>query len=397
MTPLKGKRVLLGITSGIAAYKIPGLIRLLKKNGAQVKTLLSPNALEFVTVKTLETLTEQPVYVEPFERMTSTEHISLAKWADLFVIAPATANTISKFANGICDNLLTSVFCAYFGDTKDKKTVIIAPAMNSGMWNNCFVKENVQKLSQAGCTVLSPETGFLACNETGIGRLCEINKIFDAIENASNTHKENHILTGKKIIITAGGTKEAIDPVRYITNASSGKMGAALFDAAHTMGAEVEFITTFDTKRPHIRVNTADEMLEAVLKSFPKADCLIMAAAVADYKVKSYNKEKIQKTDSLTLELVKNTDILEKVCKLKTKNQTIVGFSLTTSDTIENAKAKIDKKCCDYIIANEAKTALGTDETEVWIIDRAHHVEKLAKNSKENIAKAILERIYDKN
>jgi len=391
---LRGKKILVGITGGIAAYKVISFIRMLIKDGAQVKAVLTPNALEFVTKKTLEAITRNPVYMEQFAPTANTEHISLAQWADMFIVSPLTANTLSKFATGICDNLLTSVFCAFFGESKP---VILAPAMNNGMWKNPFVQENIKKLTNEGCTIMQPEIGYLACGEIGIGRLCKIENIFEAVIEGFNPHN-NKLLEGKKIIVTAGGTKEAIDPVRYISNSSSGKMGTAIADMAYAMGADVELISTFDTEKKYkvTVAQTAQEMLEAIHQSFPGADSLIMAAAVADYRVKDYSNQKINSFQGMTLELIKNPDILEGVCKTKTSNQIVVGFCLATENAVNAAKIKIDKKCCDFIVANEAKTALGTDETEVWVIDKAHNVKKLEKDSKMNIARRILEQIYDK-
>ncbi len=386
------KNILIGITSSIAAYKICELIRMFKKSDYNVKVVMTPDAKNFVTPLTLETLSCNSVYCEQFSPRDKTEHISLCEWADTFVVAPLSANTLSKMALGICDNLLTSVFCAYLGH---KKPVIIAPAMNTGMWQNPFVQENLEKLKDFGCEVLEPESGFLACGTNDKGRLCSLDKIYNSIS-------KNNRLKGKKIVITAGGTKEAIDPVRFISNSSSGKMGLALADCAYELGADVTLISTFKTIKPYKVVIAPDTetMLSETKQAFIKnnANVLIMAAAVSDYRVKNYSKNKISKEkagQTYNLELVQNPDILKTMCEQKSKSQTAIGFCLSSENVLESAKEKIKSKGCDLIIANEAKTALGSDENEVWIIDKAQNIQKIDKTTKENIARAILEKLYD--
>ena len=386
------KNILIGITSSIAAYKIPELIRMFKKANYDVKIVMTPEAKNFVTPLTLETLSSNRVYEQQFCPRDNTQHISLCSWADAFIIAPLSANTLSKIANGICDNLLSSVFCAYIGE---KKPIILAPAMNCGMWENPFVQKNLETLKNAGCKILEPEYGFLACGTENKGRLCELKKIFEAIECKKP-------LKGKKIIITSGGTREAIDPVRFISNASSGKMGRALADCAHELGARVVLISTQELQKPYKVVIAQDtiSMLNATRKEFIEnnADYLIMAAAVSDYRVKNYSNTKISKEqagENLTIELVKNPDILKTMCKEKSQSQKAIGFCLSSENAVENAKKKIKDKGCDIIIANEVKTALGTNESEVWIIDDSLNVKKIEKTSKINIARAILEILYD--
>ena len=386
------KNILIGITSSIAAYKIPELIRMFKKANYDVKVVMTPEAKNFVTPLTLETLSSNRVYEQQFCPRDNTQHISLCSWADAFIITPLSANTLSKIANGICDNLLSSVFCAYIGE---KKPIILAPAMNCGMWENPFVQKNLETLKNAGCKILEPEYGFLACGTENKGRLCELKKIFEAIECKKP-------LKGKKIIITSGGTREAIDPVRFISNASSGKMGRALADCAHELGARVVLISTQELQKPYKVVIAQDtiSMLNATRKEFIEnnADYLIMAAAVSDYRVKNYSNTKISKEqagENLTIELVKNPDILKTMCKEKSQSQKAIGFCLSSENAVENAKKKIKDKGCDIIIANEVKTALGTNESEVWIIDDSLNVKKIEKTSKINIARAILEILYD--
>lgn len=386
------KNILIGITSSIAAYKIPELIRMFKKANYDVKVVMTPEAKNFVTPLTLETLSSNRVYEQQFCPRDNTQHISLCSWADAFIIAPLSANTLSKIANGICDNLLSSVFCAYIGE---KKPIILAPAMNCGMWENPFVQKNLETLKNAGCKILEPEYGFLACGTENKGRLCELKKIFEAIECKKP-------LKGKKIVITSGGTREAIDPVRFISNASSGKMGRALADCAHELGARVVLISTQELQKPYKVVIAQDtiSMLNATRKEFIEnnADYLIMAAAVSDYRVKNYSNTKISKEqagENLTIELVKNPDILKTMCEEKSQSQKAIGFCLSSENAVENAKKKIKDKGCDIIIANEVKTALGTNESEVWIIDDSLNVKKIKKTSKINIARAILEILYD--
>lgn len=386
------KNILIGITSSIAAYKICELIRMFKKSNYNVKVVMTPDAKNFVTPLTLETLSCNGVYCEQFSPRDKTEHISLCDWADVFILAPLSANTLSKIANGICDNLLTSVFCAYLGY---KKPVILAPAMNTGMWENPFVQENLKKLENSGCKILEPECGFLACGTSDKGRLCSLDKIFNSVS-------EKKPLNGKKIVITAGGTKEPIDPVRYISNSSSGKMGLALADCAYELGADVTLISTFETTKPYKVVITPDteKMLSQTRQAFIKnnADILIMAAAVSDFRVKNYFQHKMSKKqtgEEFTLELVQNPDILKTMCEEKTQNQTAIGFCLSSENVLENAKEKLETKGCEIIVANEAKTALGKDENEVWIIDKSQNIQKVEKTTKKNVARAILEKLYD--
>ena len=390
---LSGKTILIGITGGIAAYKICELIRMFKRQNANVRVICTPNALNFVTKLTLQNLSQNEVGVDEFEIPDfKPEHISYADEADIMIIAPATANTIGKIANGICDNLLTSIVCAF------KNPVVIAPAMNCNMWENLIIQENIQKLRSTGYEIIAPESGFLACGYNGTGRLADLNKIFDKTAEIINSKKK---LTGKKIVITAGGTIEDIDPVRYISNYSSGKMGLALADEAYKMGAETVLITTKDIIRPYkiIKVKSADEMKQAVEADFGGADCVIMAAAVADYRVKNKAEQKIKKTDSdsLTLELIKNPDILKELCTKKT-TQKVVGFCAESENLIENAREKIRKKGCDYLIANDISRkdiGFSSDYNEVVIFDKNGGQKRIERAPKNIIARKILEEIYE--
>ena len=404
---LENKNILIGITGGIAAYKICTLIRLYRKAGANVRVVLTPNALNFVTKLTLQTLSNNEVYVDNFEiDEYKPEHIALTE-ADIFVIAPASANTIGKIANGICDNLLLSTVCAF------SKPILIAPAMNENMWNNPFVQENMSKLKKHGYHIVEPETGFLACGTNGVGRMKEPEEIFD---RTVEIFSENKKLKGKKILITAGGTREKIDPVRYITNASSGKMGLALADNAYRMGANVTLVSTFKADKPYknIVTETALEMEKAEKENLSNQDCVIMAAAVSDYRVGNYSEQKIKKdsplpsyahplpqgarenNSELTLKLVENPDILKSICK--TPNKIICGFCAESENLLENAKAKIQKKGCDFLIANDISRkdiGFNTDENEVYIIDKSLNIKHIEKDTKENIARRILEEIFE--
>ena len=389
---LSGKTVLIGITGAIAAYKICELIRLFKKNNANVRVVTTPNALNFVTKTTLESLSQNQIYIDQFNiDEYKPGHIALTDEADIFIIAPITANTISKITHGISDNLLTSTFCAF------KKPIIIAPCMNTNMWENLAIIENLEILKKRNIKIIEPETGFLACGTEGKGRLADINVIF---ETAKELLLPKQILKGKKIVITAGGTKENIDAVRYIGNYSSGKMGIALADNAYKLGADVTLISTVDIKKQYkiINVQTAQEMYEAVKHEFINAYSLIMAAAVSDYKVKNISKHKIKKDGNpLTIELIENPDILKEISKNKKANQIVVGFCAESQNLIENAKNKIKNKGCDYICANDiSKKDIGfsSDYNELYIIDKELNISKIEKTDKQNAALKILEEIY---
>lgn len=391
---LKGTNILIGITGGIAAYKICSLIRLYKKAGANVRVIVTESALNFVTKLTLQTLSNNEVYVNNFEiENYKPEHISLCDEADIFVLAPASANTISKAANGICDNLLTTTLCAF------NKPVLFAPAMNTNMWENVFVQENIKKLINNGYTMIEPNSGFLACGTNGNGRMAEPEEIFDKTLQVLN--KNNKLLSGKKILITAGGTREKIDPVRYITNCSSGKMGLALADSAYEMGADVTLVSTFSVDKPYKNIVTesARDMEKVVKEELNSQDCVIMAAAVADYRIAEYSEQKIKKTseDKLTLELVKNPDILKEIASLGTKTK-IVGFCAESENLIENAKIKIKNKGCDYLVANDISRkdiGFSSDCNEVYILDKNLNINHIKKDTKLNISKKILEKIFE--
>ena len=389
---LTGKTVLMGITGAIAAYKTCELIRLFKKNNANVKVVVTPNALNFVTKTTLESLSQNSVDIEQFDiKDYKPEHISLVDEADIFLLAPLTANTMAKITHGICDNLLTSTYCAF------KKQVVIAPCMNTNMWENPSTQANLKTLKERGVKIVEPEVGFLACGTEGKGRLADINLIYETVKNCLIPPQ---ILKGKKVVITAGGTKENIDAVRYIGNYSSGKMGIALADNAYKLGAEVVLISTVEANKKYkvINVQTANEMFEAVKSEFNNAYSLIMAAAVSDYRVKNKSDEKIKKDgNSLTIELIENPDILQEMCKIKKDNQIVVGFCAESQNLLDNAKTKIKKKNCDYICANDISQkdiGFSSNYNELFIIDKELNIFHIEKTDKDSAALKIMERIY---
>ena len=381
------KNILVGITSSIASYKIYELLRLYKKAGFNVKTVLSDNALNFVSPVTLETITNEKCYYKQFEEKTDVEHIHLVDWADILVVAPVSANTISKFANGIADNLLTSVFCAYMGS---KKPILLAPAMNTNMLNNPIIQMNLDIL-ETYCELAPTQEGFLACGSEGDGRLCDIELIFQKTLRAIYQDKENN---SKKVVVTVGGTKEAIDNVRFISNSSSGRMGIALADWAYYKGYDVTAITTIPTNRTYktVEVKTALEMLSSLKKT--EFDYLIMAAAVGDFRAEKISSKKIEKANienNLDIKMIKNPDIVATMAKNKKENQVIIGFCLGDENLIENAKAKLESKNLDYIVANDIKTALDTDNNKVTIIKKDGTIFDIDLDIKEKVARKILE------
>ncbi len=387
------KNILIGITSSIAAYKIYELIRLFKKNGHNVKTIITPNAKNFVSPLVLETLTNERCYLEEFSPRDNTQHINLCEWADVFLIAPISANTISKLATGIADNLLSSIFCAYLGSNKP---IVFAPAMNDNMWNNKIIQENLSKLKNLNCKIVEPEVGFLACNKEGKGRLADINLIYENTLRLLFQNKKNN---SKKITVTIGGTREKIDSVRFITNASSGKMGTAIADWAYYLGYEVSAISTIKLNKPYKTtfVDSAKEMLDELTKQ--DFDYLIMAAAVSDFKVENSSEFKITKEeikdDNFNLKLTKNPDILKTISQNKKENQKLIGFCLTDKNLLECAKNKLKNKNLDYIVANDVKTALNTDSNMVTILSKSGKIVDINLSSKKEVAKKILEVVCD--
>jgi len=392
-TMLAEKKIVLGVSGGIAAYKAAELTRALMQRGASVKIVMTENAARFITPLTLQTLSQNRVYTDMFVPADQFElaHIALADFADAFVIAPATANIIGKIASGIGDDLLSTTIMA-----QDKPT-LVCPAMNDKMLANPIVQENIRKLKNIGYVVMDSAEGDLACGASGKGRLPEIAEIVDAVEKLF-VKKD---FTGKKILITAGPTEEPLDPVRFISNLSSGKMGYALARAAQRRGAQVILISgptslSVPPLERVIHVRTAVEMHRAVMEYFKKADIIIKAAAVADYRPKNFSEEKIKKgAKSMILELEKNPDIIADVGKNKGR-RILVGFAMETENLLVNAQEKLKKKNMDLIVANnlrEEGAGFRADTNIITMIDPAGYVEKLDKMTKIEAADAILHRI----
>lgn len=391
--------MLLGVTGSIAAYKASFLVRLLIKNGAEVKVILTPSARAFVTPLTLATLSKNPVmweYIDPADEEGKwNNHVELALWADLIVIAPATSNTISKMVNGTCDNLLMGVYMSA------KCPVYFAPAMDLDMYRHPSTKHNIEKLQEFGNRFIPSGEGELASGLEGEGRLAEPEEIIDFIENDI---KAGLPLNGKKVLINAGPTYEPIDPVRFIGNHSSGKMGVALAEEAYKLGAEVKLVLGPNAVEPSLndievtRINTAVEMQEACESHFPHSDIAILAAAIADYRPANPVNEKIKKKGSpMSIDLVENPDILAGLGKIKNEKQVLAGFALETNNGVDNALAKLHKKNCDLIVLNTPTkvSGFGTDTNEVTLIDRKENKIKLKLKSKTQIAQEILHHIID--
>ena len=393
------KNILVGVTGGIAAYKSAGIVSLLKKKGYNVKVVMTENATKIIGPLTLETLSRNRIYVDMWDSNPhyEVEHISLADWADMVLIAPATYNIIGKVSNGIADDMLTTILSA----VSVRKPVFFALAMNVNMYENPILKENIDKLSSFGYRFIDAEEGLLACNYSAKGRMSEPEDIVDEIERYSIFSKfENFdiVLKNKKILITSGRTKENIDPVRYFSNNSSGKMGYSLAQAAVDLGAEVILISgPTDLKIPNglknfISVESALEMYEKVNEYFEDTDIFIACAAVADYRAKEYKNEKIKKSDSdLVMELVRNPDILLEMSKKKEK-QLLVGFAAETNDIKENALKKLKKKNLDIIVANNA-SVMGSDENVIEIIRKDRTSVEISQKSKVELAYDILREV----
>ena len=393
------KNILLGITGGIAAFKSASIVSLLKKKGYNVKVVMTKNATNIIGPLTLETLSKNRIYVDMWDTNPhyEVEHISLADWADMVLIAPATYNIIGKVANGIADDMLTTIISA----VSTRKPVFFALAMNVNMYENPIFKENIDKLKSYGYRFIEVEEGLLACNYIAKGRMREPEDIVAEIERYnifSKIENCNTALKGKKVLITSGRTKENIDPIRYLSNNSSGKMGYCLAQAAIDLGAEVILIsgpTNLEIPKGlknFIFVESALEMYEKVDEYFGDTDIFIACAAVADYRPKEYKKEKIKKSDSdLILELVRNPDILFEMGKKK-DNQLLIGFAAETNDIKENALKKLEKKNLDFIVANNAST-MGNNTNTVEIIRKDKTSIGINQKNKIELAYDILKEI----
>jgi phosphopantothenoylcysteine decarboxylase/phosphopantothenate--cysteine ligase len=391
---LAGKKVIIGITGGISAYKIPNLIRLLKKEEADVHVIMTKNAEEFVTKTTLQTLSQNNVLTDTFTNSSSVQHIDIIKNADLLIIAPATANTIAKINAGICDNLLTTTTLAA------SCPIFLVPAMNKNMWLNPITQENVKRLSSLGFNFIGPASGFQACGDEGIGRMVEIEDILTEINKFFN---QSNILNGHKVVITAGPTVEPLDPVRYISNRSSGKMGYSLARVASKLGANVTLISgPTNLSNPEntkvIRIDTAQKMLDECEKNIDDCTLFIACAAVADFRAVKIEENKIKKKDDcneMTINLTKNPDILKTISNSKKRPKIVVGFAAETTNIEEYAIKKLKSKNCDYIVANNvSKNAIGfnSDDNEVVIYSKngTDQPIKIKKQKKELVAEKII-------
>lgn len=388
------KNILLGVTGGIAAYKSANIVSMLKKKGYNVKVIMSENATKIITPLTLETLSKERVYVDMWDKTPhfEVEHISLAEWADVVLVAPATYNIVGKVANGIADDMLSTVISA------TTKPVFFALAMNVNMYNNPILKENINKLKKYGYRFIDSDEGFLACNVNAKGRLKDEKEIVKIIEDHFQEEELDKYLTGKTVLITAGRTEEAIDPVRYISNRSSGQMGYSLAIAARKLGAEVVLVSgPTELSQPEglkkfIKVRSAQEMYEAAIKEFPQVDIAIACAAVADYKPKNYSTEKIKKKDGdMTIVLDRNPDILFEMGKIKDK-QFLVGFAAETENIIENAIGKLKRKNLDMIVANNASNMQRTTN-QIRIIKSENSIKEIPEKEKSQLAFDILKEI----
>lgn len=395
---LKGKNILLGVCGSIASYKSASLVRLLVKAGANVKVIMTNEAKSFITPLTLSTLSKNPVYSDYFDEATGewNNHVDFGIWADYFIVAPATANTLAKLACGICDNLLAATYLSA------RCPVYLAPAMDLDMWKHSSTQQNISKLQDYGNILIKPAYGELASGLIGEGRMAEPEEIISFLEACL---VENLPLSGKKALVTAGPTFEPIDPVRFIGNHSSGKMGFAIAEELSEQGAEVTLICgpsaekTINNSIVRIDVGSSDEMAAGVRQHFGESDITVMSAAVADYKPKEISREKIKKTDdNFNLELVKTTDILSELGALKKTGQILVGFALETENEEDNAKNKLLKKNLDFIVLNSLQdqgAGFKADTNKVTIIDKGLEVMRYPLKAKREVARDICRKILD--
>ena len=394
---LKGKTIVIGVSGGIAVYKVCDVVSRLKKLNANIHVIMTKSAAEFVTPLTFQSLSQNYVVSDMFEepKTWDVEHISLAKKADVFLIAPATANIIGKMACGISDDMLSTTVMA----TKGK--VLIAPAMNTNMYENPIVQRNIDTLKALNYEFIEPESGRLACGDIGKGKLATPENIVKSVVEALTNEQD---LKGKKIIITAGPTVEALDPMRYITNRSTGKMGYSIAKEAIKRGAEVTLISGPTKLEPPknlknlIRIESAEQMYEAVINNLDENDVVIKSAAVADYKPKEYSSKKIKKSDEdLVIRLDRNKDIAYEIGKVK-KDKILVGFAAETNDLIENATKKVKKKNLDFIVANDLTkegAGFGVDTNIVKIIDKEGLITEYPIMTKDEVANVILDKVKD--
>ena len=394
MSSLKDKKILIVICGGISAYKSLEFIRALRKNKAEIKTIITKSAKEFVTPLSITSLSQGKVYEDLFnpENEAEMDHISLSRWADLIVVVPATANTLSKLSNGTCDDLASTVILA------SNKKIFLVPAMNVRMWEHPSNQKNLNNLKEYGYKVIGPEIGDMACGEYGSGKMTEPSEIFKYVENYFKQLRRNNNL---KALVTAGPTREYLDPVRYITNKSSGKQGYELAKSFRDKGFDTTLISGKTNLKPvegikYIEIETADEMLKETLNNLP-VDVAVFSAAVADYKAKNYSKQKIKKSDQENINLTKNVDIISYVSKHNSlRPKLTIGFAAETENIDENAKKKLSEKNCDWIIANDVSNEeIGFDSkyNQVKIFYKNNSDESITKMSKSLIAEEIVDRV----
>ena len=395
---LNGKKIALGVTGGIAVYKAVDLVSRLRKQGAEVRVIMTEHAQQFVTPLTFKEISGNKVAVSMWDsnQEFNVEHISLANWADAFVVAPATANILAKMANGIADDLLSTTLLAA------QAPIIVCPAMNTGMYQNPITQENIAKLEAHGVTVMPPAVGYLACGVSGSGRLPEPQQIVEFIDDFFA--KKDGDMVGLKVLVTAAGTREPIDPVRFVGNRSSGKMGYAIAQAAAQRGAEVLLVTgpsalAIPANVKGVKVETTNEMLEAVMEAYDKMDVVIKAAAVADYRPRDVADQKIKKKtdDALTVVMDKNPDILKELGARKA-HQVLVGFAAETQNLLDNAREKIVKKNLDMIVANDVTAAgagFNTDTNIVKFLYPSGEVRSLEQMAKTEVANLLLDAVME--
>lgn len=394
---LKNKNILIGVTGGIAIYKVLELVSLLVKHGANLNVVMTPDSQKFVSKMTFASVGNCRVYTDPFEFEDSIPHTTLSSWADVLVVAPATANTIAKIANGFADNLLTMTVLAF-----NKGNKVLVPAMNTRMYENPITIENLRKLRKLGWTIIEPEVGRLACGDIGKGRYPENRKVLEVLKDLFINRSKAENLSA---LVTAGPTVEWIDTVRYISNPSSGKMGFAIAKELRKRGFKVNLISGPTGNEPpdgideFVNVETSQQMFEEVKKRFESVDLLVMTAAVSDFRPEKKNTYKIKKeaVEELTIKLVRNPDILKEISKLKT-NQVVVGFAAESEDLIDNAKKKLQNKRLDLIVANDISRkdiGFSSDYNEVKLIYSNGKVEEIERSSKEYVAYVICDKLVD--
>ncbi len=391
---MKGKKIIIGISGSIAAYKIPMLVRLLLKKGAEVKIVMTPSAATFVSPLVLSTLTKHPVLIELSSNETWANHVALGRWADLMLIAPASCNTIAKMANGICDNLLLAVYLSA------TCPVMVAPAMDEDMWNHASLQNNLLQLKSYQNIVLDTEYGELASGLIGFGRMLEIEKLVTEIDSFFNAKQR---LKNKKALVTAGPTYENLDPVRYIGNYSTGKMGIAIAETLANEGCEVVLVlgpTSLTTPHANIKtiqVRSAEEMLNACTTHFAETDIAVMSAAVADYTPTTLSTSKIKKKDEeFTIQLKKTTDILKQLGSIKSKNQVLIGFALENKNEKSYALKKLEEKNADAIVLNSLNdegAGFAYDTNKITIFEKNGIETNYELKSKPEVAKDIVEKI----